>query len=293
MSQLIEVKNLVVRYGQSKTGFLAVDDVSFVIPQGQTVGLVGESGSGKTTVARAIAGIGPFSEGDIRYKEQSLSALKRKEKQAFKKEVQMIFQNPYESLNPRLQVIDLIAEGSDNFGLTKNAEERKQKVAKLLHQVGLPQDALYRYPHEFSGGQRQRIVIARALALEPKFLLLDEPISALDVSIQAQIVNLLRKIQKEQNLTYLFIAHDLAMVRHISDYVVVMYRGKVVEAGDARTIYQNPQHPYTKALLSAVPSTDPIKERQKELLIYQPAEQAQNFVQVNENHWVLQAVELA
>ncbi len=231
----------------------AVDDVSFTIKRGQTVGLVGESGSGKTTVGRTVLGLQPATSGSIQFDGRELTGLGNAEFRPLRKQMQMIFQDPYNSLNPRLSIFDIIAEALEIHFPAMTRRERRDRVAELLRQVGLQADHLDRYPHEFSGGQRQRIGIARALAVKPDFIVCDEPVSALDVSVQAQIVNLLQDLQEEMGLTYLFIAHDLAVVEHISDQVLVMTNGKIVEAASAEAIYENPQHEYTKKLLAAVP----------------------------------------
>jgi peptide/nickel transport system ATP-binding protein/oligopeptide transport system ATP-binding protein len=231
----------------------AVDDVSFQVRRGQTVGLVGESGSGKTTLGRAIIRLVEPTEGVIRYEGQIISTLRPRAFWPYRKKIQIIFQDPYNSLNPRLSVSDIIGEALEIHFPQLTRADRREKVAGLLKQVGLQSDHLDRYPHEFSGGQRQRIGIARALAVGPEFIVCDEPVSALDVSVQAQIVNLLQDLQEELGLTYLFIAHDLAVVEHISDYVLVMNRGKIVEAASAEAIYENPQDDYTRKLLAAVP----------------------------------------
>lgn len=244
----------------------AVDDVSFDIYKGETLGLVGESGCGKTTCGRTVLGLYPVTEGTIQYEGKDVTKLKSSDMHWFKKRAQMIFQDPYASLDPRMTVEDIIAEGMENFGLYKKPEERRERVHELLQLVGLNKEHATRFPHEFSGGQRQRIGIARALAVDPEFIVCDEPISALDVSIQAQVVNLLIKLQKELGLTYLFIAHDLSMVKHISDRVGVMYMGHIVELASSDELYANPQHPYTKALLSAIPIPDPEKEKSKVVL---------------------------
>lgn len=244
----------------------AVDDVSFDIYKGETLGLVGESGCGKTTCGRTVLGLYPATEGTIEYEGKDVTKLKKGDEKWFKKRAQIIFQDPYASLNPRMTVGDIIAEGMENFGIYKNPEERKARIHELLQLVGLNKEHASRFPHEFSGGQRQRIGIARALAVDPEFIVCDEPISALDVSIQAQVVNLLVKLQKELGLTYLFIAHDLSMVKHISDRVGVMYMGHIVELASSKELYANPQHPYTKALLSAIPIPDPDKEKTKVVL---------------------------
>ena len=255
MSQnVLEVKNLCKYFEVGKGLTLkAVDDVSFEIAPGETLGLVGESGCGKTTCGRTCIGLYNKTSGEVLYKGKNVHELKGKEKLNFRKETQMIFQDPYASLDPRMTVADIVAEGLDIHHMTSNKKERSEKIYHYLDLVGLNKEHANRFVHEFSGGQRQRIGIARALAVEPKFLVLDEPISALDVSIQAQIVNLLIKLQKEMDLTYLFVAHDLSMVKHISDRVAVMYLGSMVEITSSEELYKNPLHPYTQALLSAIP----------------------------------------
>ena len=231
----------------------AVDDVSFEVRRGQTVGLVGESGSGKTTLGRAIIRLVEPTAGVIRYDGAEISRLSARGFWPYRKKIQIIFQDPYNSLNPRLSVAEIVGEALEIHFPQMTRGERRDRVAELLKQVGLLPDYLDRYPHEFSGGQRQRIGIARALAVKPEFIVCDEPVSALDVSVQAQIVNLLQDLQEELGLTYLFIAHDLAVVEHISDYVLVMTQGKIVEAASAEAIYADPQHDYTRKLLAAVP----------------------------------------
>ena len=246
----------------------AVDDVSFDIYPGETLGLVGESGCGKSSLGRTIVKINKPSGGSVVVNGHDVTQLKGKELKQFRRDVQMIFQDPYASLNPRMTVGEIIREPMDVHGVFDTREERDKRVVELLRIVGLKPDHIRRYPHEFSGGQRQRISIARTLALNPKFIICDEPISALDVSIQAQIINLLKSVQREMGITYLFIAHDIGMVKHISDRIGVMYLGHIVEIGDSDDIYFRPQHPYTKALLSAIPIPDPVvgKSRQRILL---------------------------
>ena len=242
----------------------AVDDVSFQIYKGETFGLVGESGCGKTTCGKTCLGILEKTDGKVLYQGKDVHSMTKKERFAFTKNVQMIFQDPYASLNPHQKVYDIIAEGIQIHKLAKNREEEQKMVTDLLEMVGLNAEHATRNVHEFSGGQRQRIGIARALSVNPEFLFCDEPISALDVSIQAQIVNLLMKLQKEKNLTMLFIAHDLSVVKHISDRIGVMYLGKMVELTESGKLYSDPKHPYTKALLSAVPIADPDASAKKE-----------------------------
>lgn len=262
---ILDVQHLCKYFNVGKDQTLkAVDDVSFVIRKGETLGLVGESGCGKTTCGRTCIGIYDKTSGQVLYNGKDVHSLKGADKKAFKKEVQMIFQDPYASLDPRMTVADIVAEGIDIHGLAANKKERTEKIYHYLNLVGLNKEHANRFVHEFSGGQRQRIGIARALAVEPKFIVLDEPISALDVSIQAQIVNLLIKLQREMQLTYLFVAHDLSMVKHISDRVAVMYLGSMVEVTTSEDLYANPMHPYTKALLSAIPIPDPKVEMERE-----------------------------
>ena len=261
---LMEVSHLKKYFRvDSKHTLKAVDDVSFQVFEGETLGIVGESGCGKTTCGRTCIGVYEATEGQVLYKGKDVHKMSPAEKKEFTKHVQMIFQDPYSSLDPRMKVHDIIAEGMRIHKLVHSKEEEIQVVQKLLEQVGLNPEHASRYVHEFSGGQRQRIGIARALAVNPEFLMCDEPISALDVSVQAQVVNLLIKLQKERGLTCMFIAHDLSMVKHISDRVGVMYLGNMVELADSETLYEDPLHPYTKALLSAIPIPDPRVEKQR------------------------------
>lgn len=264
---LVKVENLKKYFNIHKKGVLkAVDDVSFEVYKGETLGLVGESGCGKTTCGRTILNLYPRTDGKVSFEGKDIAEMKTKEEQlAFKKDAQIIFQDPYASLDPRMTVGEIIAEGMDNHHLYEG-EKRLPRIYELLEQVGLNREHANRFPHEFSGGQRQRIGIARALAVDPKFIVCDEPISALDVSIQAQVVNLLVDLQKKLGLTYLFIAHDLSMVKHISDRVGVMYMGQLVEIAPSEELYRNPVHPYTKALLSAIPIPDPEIERNKTMI---------------------------
>ena len=267
--KLVELKNVSLTFNKGKSNEVkAIDDVSFDIYEGEIFGLVGESGSGKTTIGRSVLKLSDIDSGTITFSGNEISSLKGKDLHDFRKTAQMIFQDPQASLNGRMKIRDIIAEGIDIHKLAKSKEEREAKVKELIDLVGLNEDHLSRYPHEFSGGQRQRIGIARALAVNPHFIVADEPISALDVSIQAQVVNLMQKLQHEQGLTYLFIAHDLSMVKYISDRIGVMHWGKLLEVGPADEIYHNPIHPYTKSLLSAIPEPDPERERRRQHLIY-------------------------
>ncbi|MBO7676056.1 MAG: dipeptide ABC transporter ATP-binding protein [Erysipelotrichaceae bacterium] len=245
----------------------AVDDVSFEVKEGETLGIVGESGCGKSTLGRTIVKLYEPVDGTIEYRGKDISKLKGNELKAFRKEVQMIFQDPYASLNPRMTVGEIIMEPMIIHNIYETAAEREARVVELLEIVGLKPDHIRRYPSEFSGGQRQRIGIARALAVNPTFIVCDEPISALDVSIQAQVINLLEQIQKEMNLSYMFIAHDLSMVRHISDRIGVMYLGHMMEIGPANDVFYRPLHPYTIALLSAIPISDPDIAKAKNRII--------------------------
>ncbi len=263
MNPIIDVKNICKYFpakvsitGKSNSLIKAVDNVSFSINEGETLGLVGESGCGKTTIGRTILKLYDPTAGNIIFDGKDITNMSIKEMVPLRKSMQMIFQDPYASLDARMTVGDIIGEAIDIHKLY-SGKEREEVIKDLLVKVGLTGDHINRYPHEFSGGQRQRIGIARALVVKPKFIVCDEPISALDVSIQAQIINMLEELQEELKLTYLFIAHDLSMVKHISTHIGVMYLGKLVELGEANEVYRNPQHPYTKALLSAVPIADP------------------------------------
>jgi oligopeptide/dipeptide ABC transporter ATP-binding protein len=243
----------------------AVDDISFKIFKGETLGIVGESGCGKSTTGRLLNRLLDATEGEVLYEGKNILELPKEQMRLLRKELQIVFQDPFSSLNPRMTVGQIIEEPLENFGLlTKN--ERKQKVTELLEVVGLGNEARYRYPHQFSGGQRQRIGIARALSVDPKIIIADEPVSALDVSIQSQILNLLRRLQKQYDLTYLFISHDLNVVHHVCDRIIVMYLGRIVEIGTKDKLFEDPLHPYTKALLSAVPTTENEIKRERIVL---------------------------
>ncbi|WML27799.1 ABC transporter ATP-binding protein [Neobacillus sp. OS1-33] len=293
--KLLEIKNLKQYFNEGKVNEVkAVDNVSFEIFKGEVMGLVGESGCGKSTTGRTIIRLYDATGGEVLYDGVNVHGKKsKKQLKDFNRKMQMIFQDPYASLNPRLKIADVIAEGIDIHGLAKTKQERMEQVYELLETVGLNREHANRYPHEFSGGQRQRIGIARALAVQPEFIIADEPISALDVSIQAQVVNLMKKLQKEKNLTYLFIAHDLSMVKYISDRIGVMYFGKMVELAPADELYKNPLHPYTQSLLSAIPAPDPISERTRKRKSYDPAShnyepnEAVEFREVTPGHFVL------
>lgn len=291
---LLEVKSLKQHFQVSRGNVLkAVDDISFFIKPGETLGLVGESGSGKSTTGRAILRLHEPTDGDVLYQGMAINRLSKNELKTMRRHMQIIFQDPYSSLNPRLKVLDIIGQALDIHRLSKNAEERKKRVEELLVLVGLDPSHALRYPHEFSGGQRQRIGIARALAVEPDFIVCDEPLSALDVSIQAQIVELLEDLQHRLGLTYLFIAHDLSMVKHISDRVAVMYSGKIVELAESEELYTNPQHPYTKSLLAAIPIPDPKVEAKKKRVLMEESNVTDKYqlknselVEVSNGHWV-------
>lgn len=265
--KLVQVKNLVKHFPVENSDDVvrAVDGISFDILAGETLGLVGESGCGKSTVGRCLLRLHEPTSGEVNFEGKQLVGLPNREMQSLRREMQIIFQDPYASLNPRLNILSIISEPLKIHGIG-NKTERKGRVADLLKKVGLDPNYMYRYPHEFSGGQRQRLGIARALALNPKLIIADEPVSALDVSVQAQVVNLLQDLQQEFGLTYLFISHGLAVVEHISNRVAVMYLGKIVEIADANELYEMPLHPYTKALLSAIPVPDPKHKRERIIL---------------------------
>lgn len=288
-NKILEVKALKQYFQSGSTTIKAVDNISFDVYEGETLGLVGESGCGKSTTGRSIINLYNITAGEIIFKGKNVHTNKsKKEKQQFNREMQMIFQDPYASLNPRMTAGEIISEGFKIHGLYRNKQERQKKIYELLHAVGLNSEHANRYAHEFSGGQRQRLGIARALSLDPSFIIADEPISALDVSIQAQVVNLLKDLQKERGLTYLFIAHDLSMVKYISDRIAVMYRGKILEIGKADDIYHHPVHPYTKSLLSAIPLPDPLSEQRRVRIPYEHQEMPENatYYEVDEEHFV-------
>ncbi|SDB38133.1 ABC transporter ATP-binding protein [Butyrivibrio sp. INlla16] len=290
---LLEVKNLKQYFKSGKTTVKAVDDVSFKIKKGSTFGLVGESGSGKSTIGRAIIRLYDPTEGKVILGGKEVSGKMTAEKKKYlTSKMQMIFQDPMASLNPRKKVIDIVAEGLDSNHLCKSKKEREEKVYAMLERVGLNHEQAGRYPHMFSGGQRQRIGIARAMIMEPELIIADECISALDVSIQAQVVNIMKDLQKERGLTYLFIAHDLAMVKYISDYIGVIHLGHFVEMGTKEEIFEHPVHPYTKSLLSAIPEPNPLTEPTKKLVTYDKAKEMVDYSKgtahyLSENHMVL------
>ena len=285
---LITVMNLTHEYPGSN-GKRAVDDISFAIREGETFGLVGESGCGKTTTGRMLVRLLEITSGSVLFDGRDITKLQGKDLLSYRRQAQIIFQDPYASLDPRKKVRDIIAEGIDIHHLAKDKQDRDEQVSRLMASVGLRSEHLTRYPHEFSGGQRQRIGIARALATRPRFVVCDEPISALDVSIQAQVVNLLKEEQRKRNLTYLFIAHDLSMVKYISDRIAVMYRGRIMEMGSAEAVYENPLHPYTQSLISAIPLPDPENERTRRRIPYKAKEEDLNgtLTEVEKDHFVL------
>lgn len=291
--KLVEVDNISVQFGKKSRPFTAVDGVSFDIYKGETFGLVGESGSGKTTIGRAIIRVNPISSGEIRFAGKRISGkLSPSEDRQVTKDIQMIFQDPMSSLNERAKVGYIVIEGLYAPGNDCTNEEREQRVIKAMQDVGLPPEFMSRFPHEFSGGQRQRIGIARALVMNPKFIVADEPISALDVSIRAQVLNLLQKLQKEKGLTYLFIAHDLSVVRFICDRIAVIHKGHIVELAESEKLFAHPLHPYTQALLSAISQPDPIAEKNKKLIVYDPSQHHYEndppvWTEIEDGHFIL------
>ena len=290
--KLIEIKDLQITFGSGRKKFVAVDHVNIDIYKGETFSLVGESGSGKTTIGRAITRINPVSAGEILFKGRRISGKISKELDLeVIKKCQMIFQDPMASLNERAKVDYIVSEGLINHHLYKDEDDRKRKVEYALREVGLLPEFASRFPHEFSGGQRQRIGIARALIMEPEFVVADEPISALDVSIRAQVLNLLAQLQKKYGLTYLFVAHDLSVMRFITDRIAVIHKGVIVELSETEKLFAHPLHPYTRALLSAIPLPDPIREREKVLEVYDPdchdySVEKPEWVEIEEGHFV-------
>lgn len=289
---LLSVRDLEIAFGSGKKEFVAVQDVNFDIYKGETFSLVGESGSGKTTIGRAILGINPTKKGTINFHGEKINAsMSDAKKKEVTRRIQMIFQDPSASLNERATIDYIISEGLYNFNLFSSEEDRVNKVKAMIQEVGLLPEHLYRYPHEFSGGQRQRIGIARALIMKPELVVADEPISALDVSIRAQVLNLLKKFQRESNLSYLFIAHDLSVVRFISDRIAVIHNGRILELATTEELFSNPLHAYTKSLLSAVPIPDPILARKKKLIVYDESvhhyeTDKPRFIEIKPGHFV-------
>lgn len=290
---LLDVKDLRVEFGKRRNKFVAVKGVNFQIYKGETFGLVGESGSGKTTIGRAIIRLNQTADGDIIFDGKKINGKIDKElDKEITRRIQMIFQDPMASLNERAKVDYIVSEGLYNLKNYKDEADRKEKVEKALLDVGLLPEFLSRFPHEFSGGQRQRIGVARAVVMEPELIIADEPISALDVSIRAQVLNLMSDLQKEKGLTYLFIAHDLSVVRFITDRVAVIHKGKIVELAETEKLFENPLHPYTRSLLSAIPLPDPRLEKEKVLEIYDPSchdydKDKPEWVEIEEEHFIL------
>ena len=289
---ILSVRHMDVCFGKRRNRFKAVDDVSFDVYRGETFGVVGESGSGKTTIGRAIIRIHPTSAGDVLYHGEKINGRISKElDRKVTRGIQMIFQDPMASLNERAKVDYIVSEGLYGGDVKYTRAEREEKVSQALRDVGLLPEFASRFPHEFSGGQRQRIGIARALVMEPEFIIADEPISALDVSIQAQVLNLMSRLQKERGLTYLFISHDLSVMRFICDRIAVLHKGVMVELSDCEKLFRHPLHPYTRALLSAVPMPDPRREKEKEIQIYDPSMHDYSvdkpqWVELEEGHFV-------
>lgn len=293
---LLEVKDLAVTFRNGKKEFRAVHDINFNVYKGETFSLVGESGSGKTTIGRAIIRINPTSAGDVIFMGKKINQkLSKEDNRWVVRNIQMVFQDPAASLNERATIDYIVSEGLQNFGLYKDEEDRKKKVMDALESVGLLAEHATRYPHEFSGGQRQRIGIARAMVMEPTLLIADEPISALDVSIRAQVLNLLNEFKEKQGLTQIFIAHDLSVVRYISDRIAVIHKGRIVELTDTNELFKNPMHPYTQSLMSAIPLPDPEIEKSKKLITYDEdehtkrwnyAEHPATFRELSKDHWI-------
>ena len=290
---LVSVKNMEVTFGSKRNKFVAVHGVSFDIYKGETFGLVGESGSGKTTIGRAIIRINPMSDGEVIYKGEKINGKISKElDKKVTQQIQMIFQDPMASLNERAKVDYIVSEGLINVKKGISRQERTNKVSQALSEVGLLPEFASRFPHEFSGGQRQRIGIARSLIMEPEFIIADEPISALDVSIRAQVLNLMSRLQKERGLTYLFIAHDLSVMRFICDRIAVIHKGVIVELAETEKLFAHPLHPYTRALLSAIPMPDPDSEKKKVLEVYDPSchnyeTDKPQWVEIEEDHFIM------
>ncbi|MDR1639339.1 MAG: ABC transporter ATP-binding protein [Clostridiales bacterium] len=285
---MLEVKNLTITFGKGKKQLIAVNDVSFNILKGETFGIAGESGSGKTTLGRALLRIYSPSSGEIYFKGKKISGkLSKHDDLLLTRAMQMIFQDPMSSLNERAKVASIVAEGLHNIG----SPDIKSKVHSALQEVGLRADFADRFPHEFSGGQRQRVGIARAMVMAPEFIVADEPISALDVSIRAQVLNLMSRLQRERGLSYLFISHDLSVMRHICNRIAALYRGVMVELADTETLFERPMHPYTRSLLSAIPHPDPLLEKNKVLITYDPSlhqysNDPPSFRELEKNHFV-------
>ncbi len=285
--KILEVRDIRVSFGKGRKKFEAIKGVSFDIYKGETFGLVGESGSGKTTIGRAIIRINPITSGEILYHGKRISGrIDRETNRNIIRNIQMIFQDPMASLNERAKVDYIVSEGLYNIGGFKDEKDRREKVRKAMLDVGLPPEFASRFPHEFSGGQRQRIGIARTLIMNPELVIADEPISALDVSIRAQVLNLLMELQKQYGLTYLFIAHDLSIMRFITNRLGVIYKGVIVEMGDTEKIFQNAVHPYTRALISAIPQPDPLTERNKRVYRYDP-DDPPVWTEIEEDHFAL------
>jgi oligopeptide transport system ATP-binding protein len=293
-SPLLSICDVSVTFGSGRKAFKAVDRASIDVMPGETLSLVGESGSGKTTIGRAVMRVHPVSSGEILYRGERISGrVSGQAERRLRQKIQMIFQDPMASLNDRAKIDYIVGEGLLNFGLYKDEADRRAKVERALSEVGLLPEFASRFPHEFSGGQRQRIGIARALVMEPELLIADEPISALDVSIRAQVINLLNRLKRDRGLTYLFIAHDLSVVRFISDRIAVIHRGRIVELSPSEELFERPMHPYTRALLSAVPVPDPELERDRPLVVYDPATAHDysrvqpEWIEVKPGHFVL------